>query len=217
MLKIRVMNISKKELAKTLEKFEGTAWDQSPIFKKLYTNEYSMFGGEPFGCLVGDYEFDQRPTDVGLLRNMSKISRRLAHAVHRRGCAALFRMESWQELTNPRDLTKISPPPDYAPWQSLRESEDSRYIGLTMPRVLARLPYGAKTDAGRRLRLRGGDRRQRPQQICLDERGLRDGREHQSLVQALRLVLAHPRRRIGRCGREPAGAHASRPTMAAWR
>jgi type VI secretion system protein ImpC len=61
MLKIRVMNISKKEVHKNLKKFKGTAWDQSPIFKKVYTEEYSMFGGEPFGCLVGDYYFDHSP------------------------------------------------------------------------------------------------------------------------------------------------------------
>ena len=74
MLKIKVMSVSKAELAKNLEKFEGTAWDQSPLFKSVYTHEYSMFGGEPFGCLVADYAFDNGPRDVALLRNIAKIS-----------------------------------------------------------------------------------------------------------------------------------------------
>jgi type VI secretion system protein ImpC len=146
MLKIRVMNISKSDLGKTLARFEGTAWDQSPIFKQIYTHEYSQFGGEPFGCLVGDYEFDNRPADVALLRNLAQISA-AAHAPFVAGAGpALFGMDSWQELMNPRDLTKITLTPEHAAWNSLRASEDSRYVALAMPRVLARLPYGAKTD-----------------------------------------------------------------------
>ena len=84
MLKIKVMSVSKKELAKNLEKFEGTAWDQSPLFKSIYTSEYSMFGGEPYGCLVGDYHFDNSPRDVGMLRNIAEDLGGVAHAVHRR-------------------------------------------------------------------------------------------------------------------------------------
>ena len=145
MLKIKVFNISKKEMHKTLTKFKGTAWDQSPIFKKIYEHEYGQFGGEPFGCLVGDYEFDHSPTDVGFLEEIKQISA-AAHVPFIAAAApSLMNMESWQELANPRDLTKIFQTPDYASWRSLRESDDSRYIGLTMPRVLSRLPYGAKT------------------------------------------------------------------------
>lgn len=144
-LKIRVMNITKDQLADTLEDFEGQMWDQSPVFKRLYTDEYSMFGGEPFGAIVGAYEFSHHPRDVGLLRNMSGICAS-AHAPFIAAASPkLFRMESWQELPNPQDLQQIVSSPDYASWQSLRESEDARYIGLTMPRVLARLPYGAAT------------------------------------------------------------------------
>ena len=144
-LKIRVINITKDQLADTLEDFEGQMWDQSPIFKKLYTDEYSMFGGEPFGAIIGAYEFSHHPRDVGLLRNMSGICAS-AHAPFIAAAAPqLFRMQSWQELPNPQDLQQIVSSPDYASWQSLRESEDARYIGLTMPRVLARLPYGAAT------------------------------------------------------------------------
>jgi type VI secretion system protein ImpC len=146
MLKIRVMNISKKELHKTLKKFKGTPWDQSPIFKKVYEEEYGTFGGEPFGCLVGDYHFDHSPMDVELLGEMAKVAAS-AHTPFIAGTApTVMQMDSWQELANPRDLTKIFQTPEYAAWRSLRESEDSRYIGLAMPRFLARLPYGAKTD-----------------------------------------------------------------------
>jgi type VI secretion system protein ImpC len=145
-LKIRVLNVSKKDLAKTLKKYKGTAWDQSPLFKKIYEEEYGQFGGEPFGCLVGDYQFDHSPPDVELLGEMAKI----AAAAHAPFLAAaspdLMQMDSWQELSDRRDLSKIFQTAEYAPWRSLRESEDARYIGLTMPRFLARLPYGAKTN-----------------------------------------------------------------------
>ncbi len=146
MLKIRVMNISKKELGKTLKKYKGTSWDQSPVFKRLYEEEYGQFGGEPFGCLVGDYHFDHSPQDVQLLTQIGQISA-ACHAPFISGVApSVMQMDSWGELSNPRDLTKIFSTPEYAGWRSLRDSEDSRYIGLAMPRFLSRLPYGAKTD-----------------------------------------------------------------------
>lgn len=146
MLKIKVFNISKKDLHKTLKKFKGVAWDQSPLFKKIYEEEFGTFGGEPFGCLVGDYHFDHSPPDVELLGEMAKVSA-AGHTPFIAGAApTTMGMDSWQELANPRDLTKIFQTPEYAAWRSLRESEDSRYIGLAMPRFLGRLPYGAKTD-----------------------------------------------------------------------
>ena len=146
MLKIRFMNISKNELGKTLKRFKGTAWDQSPLFKKIYEAEYGQFGGEPFGCMVGDYYFDHSPPDVELLGEMSKVSA-AAHMPFIAGASPIvMQMDSYQELANPRDLTKIFTTPEYAAWRSLRESEDSRYLGLTMPRFLSRLPYGAKTN-----------------------------------------------------------------------
>lgn len=146
MLKIRVLNISKKEAAKTLKKFKGTAWDQSPLFKKVYGEEYDQFGGEPYGAFVADYHFDHSPPDVELLGELAKIAA-AAHAPIITGAApTLFQMDSWSELANPRDLTKIFQTPEYAAWRSLRESEDSKYIGMAMPRFLGRLPYGAKTD-----------------------------------------------------------------------
>jgi len=146
MLKIRVMNISKKDLGKTLKKYAGAAWDQSPIFKKLYEEEYGQLGGEPYGCLVGDYYFDHTPGDVQLLGQMSQVAA-AAHAPFIAGAGpTLMGMDSWQELANPRDLAKIFGAPDYAAWRSLRESDDAKYVGLAMPRFLARLPYGAKTN-----------------------------------------------------------------------
>ena len=145
-LKIRVMNISKLELGKTLKRFKGAAWDQSPLFKKVYEEEYGQFGGEPFGAIVGDYHFDQSPPDVELLGEMAKIAAS-AHAPFLTGAGpSLMQMESWQELANPRDLTKIFSTPEYAGWRSLRESDDSKYLGMCMPRFLARTPYGAKTN-----------------------------------------------------------------------
>ncbi|WP_229490505.1 type VI secretion system contractile sheath large subunit [Pseudoduganella namucuonensis] len=145
MLKIRFMNISKGEFAATLKRYKGTTWDQSPLFKRIYEEEYGAFGGEPFGCLVGDYSFDHSPPDVELLGEVAKVSA-AAHSPFIAGAApAVMQMESWQELANPRDLSKIFTTAEYAGWRALRESDDARYIGLAMPRYLARLPYGART------------------------------------------------------------------------
>jgi len=145
-LKIRVLNVSKQDLGKTLKRFKGAAWDQSPLFKKLYEEEYGQFGGEPYGCLVGDYHFDHTPPDVEMLGEMAKVAA-AAHAPFVTGAApSVMQMESWQELANPRDLTKIFGTPEYAAWRSLRESDDARYLAMCMPRFLARLPYGAKTN-----------------------------------------------------------------------
>jgi type VI secretion system protein ImpC len=146
MLKIRVMNISKLDLGKTLKRYKGTAWDQSPLFKKVYEEEFCQFGGEPFGCMIGDYYFDHSPPDVELLGELSKVAA-AAHAPFMAAASpTLMQMSSWQELANPRDLTKIFTTPEYASWRSLRSSEDARYVGLAMPRFLARLPYGNKTN-----------------------------------------------------------------------
>ncbi|ORM70480.1 type VI secretion system contractile sheath large subunit [Pantoea rwandensis] len=146
MLKIRFMSISKQELSRSLKRFKGAGWDQSPLFKKIYEQEYGQFGGEPFGCLVGDYYFDHGPQDVELLGEMARIGA-AAHCPFITGTApTVMQMESWQELANPRDLTKIFQNTEYAAWRSLRESEDARYLGLVMPRFLARLPYGIRTN-----------------------------------------------------------------------
>ncbi len=146
MLKIRVMNISKKEIHKTLKRYKGVSWDQSPIFKQLYEEEYGQLGGEPYGCLVGDYYFDHTPPDVELLGQIAEIAAASHAPFITAPSPSLLNMDSWQELSDPRDLTKIFGTPEYAGWRSLRESDDSRYIGLAMPRFLARLPYGAMTN-----------------------------------------------------------------------
>jgi type VI secretion system protein ImpC len=145
-LKIRVMNISKKDAAKTLKQFKGTKWDQSPLFKRLYEDEFGTPGGSPYGCLVGDYFFDHSPPDVEMLAGIAQVSAAMHAPFITAAAPSLLNMDSWQELSNPRDLTKIFQGADYAAWRSLRESDDSRYVGLTMPRNLARLPYGAKSN-----------------------------------------------------------------------
>jgi type VI secretion system protein ImpC len=145
-LKIRFLNISKKELGRTIRSFKGAAWDQSPLFKKIYEEEFGTPGGQPYGVLIGDYHFDHSPPDVEILNGMGQIAA-ASHAPFISGAApSLMNMDSWQELSNPRDLTKIFQTPEYYPWRSLRDSENSRYIGLAMPRVLARLPYDPKNN-----------------------------------------------------------------------
>jgi type VI secretion system protein ImpC len=145
-LKIRVLNISKKDLGRTLKKHQGANWDQSPVFKKIYEEEFGTPGGAPYGCLIGDYQFDHTVGDVELLTGMAKIAG-AAHAPFISAASpSLMGMSSWQELSNPRDLTKILDTAEYAPWKSLRASEDAKYLALTMPRFLARTPYGAKSS-----------------------------------------------------------------------
>lgn len=146
-LRIRFMDISKEELRRTLKRFKGVAWDQSSLFKQIYEEEYGQLGGEPYGCLVADYYFDHTPADVDLLGSMAKVAA-AAHAPFISGASSsVLQMDSWQELANPRDLTKIfTQNLEYAPCNSLRASEDSRYIGLAMPRFLSRLPYGVRTN-----------------------------------------------------------------------
>ncbi|MCL2876943.1 MAG: type VI secretion system contractile sheath large subunit [Betaproteobacteria bacterium] len=146
MLKIRFMNISKKDLHRTLRRYKGVSWDQSPIFRRIYEEEYGQLGGAPYACLVSDYYFDHTAPDVELLTEMSKISA-AAHCPFIGGANPnVMQMDSWQEIANPRDLTKIFENTEYAPWRSLRQSDDSRYIGLAMPRFLGRMPYGAKSN-----------------------------------------------------------------------
>jgi type VI secretion system protein ImpC len=142
-LKIKVLNVSKKDLLKDMEK--AAEFDQSALFKKVYEEEYGMFGGEPYGCLIGDYEFGRHPQDISLLEKISGVAAS-AHAPFFAAAAPdLFGMESFTELGNPRDMAKIFDTVEYAKWKSFRNSEDSRFVGLCMPHVLMRLPYGAAT------------------------------------------------------------------------
>ena len=145
-VKVKTLDISKRELMRSLRKFRGNAWDVSPFFKKIYEEEFGQFGGEPYGLLIGDYTFDQRPDDVAMLSDIA-MTAAAAHAPFIASVApSLLQMESWAEIANPRDLTRIFNTPEYVAWRALREQQDSRYLGLCMPRYLARLPYGAQTD-----------------------------------------------------------------------
>jgi type VI secretion system protein ImpC len=145
-LKIRVFNVGKSELYRNLKQYPGARWDQSPLFKKVYEQEFGTLGGEPYGCLVADYSFSHLPVDVQLMRDLSKIGA-AAHAPVIAGAhPSLMGMDSWTELMNPRDLSKLFDTPEYAAWKGLRDSVDTRYLALCMPRVLSRLPYGAKTE-----------------------------------------------------------------------
>ena len=145
-LKIGVMNASKRELSESLRMYPGASWDQSPLFKIIYQNEYNMLGGQPFGCLVGDFEFSHHPQDVQLLRNLGRIAAAAHAPFYASASPELMNMDSWSELSKPRDISKLFDSDAYAAWRSLRESEDACYIGLCLPRVLSRLPYGDKYD-----------------------------------------------------------------------
>jgi type VI secretion system protein ImpC len=142
-LKIRVLNVTKKELLRDIEK--APEFDQSAIYKKVYEEEYGVFGGAPFGALVGDYEFGKHPEDMALLEGISHVAAQ-AHAPFVSAASPdLMNLESYQQLDAPRDLAKIFDSTEYAKWKSFRQSEDSRYVALTLPRTLGRLPYGAET------------------------------------------------------------------------
>ena len=142
-LKIRMLNLSKKELTKDLEK--AVEFDQSQTFKKIYESEFGIAGGEPYAALIGDYEFSGHPDDLDLLTNMSNIAAAGFCPFISAASPEMFGFDSFTELSKPRDLEKIFDSAEYIKWRSFRDSEDSRFVTLTMPRVLARLPYGSAT------------------------------------------------------------------------
>jgi type VI secretion system protein ImpC len=143
-LKLRLLNVTQKELQNDLEK--AVEFDQSALFKKIYEEEYGTFGGHPFSLLVGDYTFGRHPQDIGLLEKLSNV----AAAAHAPFIAAasprLFDMNSFTELAVPRDLSKVFESQELIKWRSFRESEDSRYVSLVLPHFLLRLPYGPDTS-----------------------------------------------------------------------
>ena len=142
-LKIRVLNCTKKELYKSLTK--ASEFDQSVIFKKIYETEFGSPGGEPYGALIGDYEFSNHPEDVELLSQVSQVAAAAFAPFISAASPKLFGFDEYTELSKPRDLEKIFDSAEYAKWRSFRESEDSRFVTLTLPRTLARLPYGSQT------------------------------------------------------------------------
>lgn len=141
-LKLRVMNVSKKDLVKDFE--AAPEFDRSSLFKKVYEEEYGTFGGAPFGLLIGDYAFSSTPTDVTLLTSLAHVAA-AAHAPFI-GAASpeLFDQESFTTIGVPGDLTKIFEGSQFIPWNEFRKKEDSRYVALTLPRILMRYPYGGK-------------------------------------------------------------------------
>jgi len=142
-LKIQVLNISKKELSGDLAK--ATDFDQSQIFKKVYEEQFGMAGGAPFGALIGDYYFSKSPDDIELLTNMSSVAAGSFCPFISAAGSQLFGMDNFTELSNPMDLKQQFETPEYIKWNSFRQSEDSRFVTLVMPKVLARVPYGKDT------------------------------------------------------------------------
>lgn len=143
MLKIRVLNVSKQDLLRDLER--ASEFDQSALYKKVYEEGYGVFGGEPIGALIGDYEFGRHPQDMALLEKISNVAA-AAHAPFIAAAnAQLFNLDSYTDIGTPRDLAKIFDTVEYAKWKSFRDSEDSRYVGLALPHILMRLPYGPET------------------------------------------------------------------------
>jgi type VI secretion system protein ImpC len=143
MLKIRVMNVSKKDLLKDLER--AAEFDQSALFKKVYEEEYGTFGGAPFGALIGDYEFSNHPQDMALLEKISQVAAAANAPFVAAASSELFGWDSYTQLAEVRDVAKIFDRTEFAKWRSFRDSEDSRYVGLTLPHTLMRLPYGKET------------------------------------------------------------------------
>ena len=141
--KVRVLNCTKKELIRDFK--SASDFDQSVLFKSVYESEYGTFGGEPYSAFVGDFEFDAMPEDLYLLEQISHVAA-AAHAPFLTAAdAGMFGMNNFQEMPRPRDLSKLFDTSDYIRWRSFRQSDDARYVGLTLPRVIGRLPYGAKT------------------------------------------------------------------------
>jgi type VI secretion system protein ImpC len=142
-LKLRMLNISKRDLNRDLTR--AIEFDQSQIFKKIYENEFGTPGGEPYGALIGDYEWTNHPDDLETLRLMSNVAAGAFAPFITAAGAGMFGFDSWTELSKPRDLAKIFDTVEFAKWRAFRDSEDSRFVNLVMPRVITRLPYGKAT------------------------------------------------------------------------
>ncbi|WP_148872746.1 type VI secretion system contractile sheath domain-containing protein, partial [Serratia marcescens] len=141
--KVRVFNCTKKELSRDFK--SASDFDQSALFKSIYESEYGTFGGDPYSAFVGDFEFDAMPEDIQLLEQISHVAA-AAHAPFLSAAnPGMFAMNAFSEMPRPRDLGKLFDTSEYARWKSFRQSDDSRYVGLTLPRVIGRLPYGTKT------------------------------------------------------------------------
>lgn len=146
-LRVKVLNVSKKELQAMMRRFPGAKWDKSPLFNIVYEQNLGTLGGKPFGCLIGDYHFDHSSPDVNLLNSIGKISEASLAPFISGASPNLLGLDEWNEIAVPPDLSEIFETPEYAQWNSLRDSENSRFVALTLPRVLSREPYSQNSNS----------------------------------------------------------------------
>ncbi|BAQ71483.1 type VI secretion protein (plasmid) [Rhodovulum sulfidophilum] len=146
-LRVKVLNISKPELQAMMRRYPGAKWDKSPLHTMIYEQNLGTLGGKPFGALVGDYYFDHSSPDVNLLQSVARISEASLAPFISGTAPELLGLDSWNEISVPPDLSEIFETPEYAQWNSLRDSENSRFVALVAPRVLAREPYGPNSNA----------------------------------------------------------------------
>ena len=208
-LKLRVLNLPKRELSRDLQR--AVEFDQSQLFKKIYENEFGTPGGEPYGALIGDYEWTQHPDDVETLRLVSNVAAAAFAPFISAAGAGMFGFDSWPELAKPRDLAKIFETQEYTKWRSFRDSEDARFVNLVMPRTLARLPYGAATKAIDEFNYEeapydeaGAAKSMQHNEYCWMNAAYVMGTRADRRVRAVRLLHRDPRRRGRRQGGEPA-------------
>ena len=146
-LRVKVLNASKSELQAMMRRFPGAKWDKSPLHDMVYEQNLGTLGGKPFGALIGDYQFDHSSPDVNLLSSIGKIAESALCPFFSSAAPTLLGMDSWNEIATPPDLSEIFETPEYAQWNSLRDSENSRFVALTLPRVLAREPYSQNSNS----------------------------------------------------------------------
>ncbi|SFJ83588.1 type VI secretion system contractile sheath large subunit [Jannaschia pohangensis] len=146
-LRVKVMNVSKKELQAMMRRYPGAKWDKSPLHDRVYEQNLGTLGGRPFGALIGDYYFDQSSPDVSLLNSLGKIAEASLAPFISAASPTLLGLDEFSEIGTPPDLSEIFETPEYAQWNSLRESENARFLALTLPRVLSREPYGQNSNS----------------------------------------------------------------------
>ncbi len=207
-LQLKVLNLPKRELSRDLQR--AVEFDQSQLFKKIYENEFGTPGGNPYGALIGDYEWTQHPDDVETLRLVSNVAAAAFAPFVSAAGASMFGFDNWPELAKPRDLAKIFETQEYTKWRSFRDSEDARFVNLVLPRTLARLPYGAATKAVDEFNYEeapydeaGAAKSMQHNEYLLDECRLRAGHKAHRCLRAVWLLHRDPRRRGRRQGGEP--------------
>jgi len=146
-LRVKVLNVSKSELQGMMRRYPGAKWDKSPLHNMVYEKNLGTLGGKPYGCLIGDYFFDHTSPDVNLLNSLGKVAESALCPFISGASPALLGLDSWNEISVPPDVSEIFETPEYAQWNSLRDSENARFIGLALPRVLAREPYGPSSNS----------------------------------------------------------------------